>query len=176
MVLRHYGVPTRLLDWSMSPYVAAYFATCSDDTRYGEIWTFDEPLYEERGKQQWLQCPETTKDGSGNHEQFKAELTEFIPEEPCDWVICAFYPAGFPRQNAQKSAYTLTARFGRDHAKAIARLLVDPCRYDLYLIPSALKVTVRTRLREHHDIWRGSLFPDAAGAAETARAVFRNKP
>src|SRR5438046_3200468 len=40
MVLRHYGVPTRLLDWSWSPFVAAYFSA-QDDTKDGEIWSFD---------------------------------------------------------------------------------------------------------------------------------------
>ncbi len=52
MVLRHYGVPTRLLDWSMSPYVAAYFAVSSDNAEDGEIWSFDRRLYEQKGKQQ----------------------------------------------------------------------------------------------------------------------------
>src|SRR5256885_3081601 len=45
MVLRHYEVPTRLLDWSLSPYVAAYFATCCHDETDGEIWSFDHDLY-----------------------------------------------------------------------------------------------------------------------------------
>lgn len=52
MVLRHYKVPTRLLDWSMSPYVAAYFASRHNDTEDGEIWSFDESLYEKEGAKQ----------------------------------------------------------------------------------------------------------------------------
>src|SRR5437870_5882466 len=49
MVLRHYGVPTRLLDWSASPYVAPYFAVSCDDESDGEVWSFDEPEYETKG-------------------------------------------------------------------------------------------------------------------------------
>jgi FRG domain len=62
MVLRHYGVPTRLLDWSLSPDVAAYFAVCCHDEVDGEIWSFSEPDYETLGKEQWGKWPETTTD------------------------------------------------------------------------------------------------------------------
>ena len=40
MVLRHHGVPTRLLDWSASPYVATHFAVSCHDELDGEIWSF----------------------------------------------------------------------------------------------------------------------------------------
>jgi len=131
MVLRHYGVPTRLLDWSISPYVAAYFAACDHDGEAGEIWSFDEPQYEVVGQKQWAQWPETTSDGSGDPSKFAGGMTAFLPEEPPDWFICAFY-TGFPRQDARSNRGCLRS--------------------------SA--------------IWRGSLFPDSAGAADTARTVF----
>jgi FRG domain len=47
-LMQHYGVPTTLLDWSFSPYIAAYFAVASfrDREADGAVWFFDE-LYVE---------------------------------------------------------------------------------------------------------------------------------
>jgi hypothetical protein len=167
MVLRHYGVPTRLLDWSRSPYTATYFACCWDDDNDGEIWCFDEPAYEEAGKQQWKKWPMTTTDRSGDDAKFDAKLTAFSPDPP-DWFIAAFY-TGFPRQDAQSGAYTMTAHFDRDHAFSIKEILPDKYQRHLYIVPSRIKKVLRPILRERHNVWRGSLFPDSAGAAETVR-------
>jgi len=173
MVLRHYGVPTRLLDWSTSPHVAAYFAAQEPDIEDGEIWSFNEPLYETGpGPEQWKTWRQTTRDRSGDGPKFDATLTAFTVEEPPDWFTCNYYPAGFPRQNAQEGAYTMTARLGRDHAEAIAHLFGDPKQYRLYVVRTTLKAKLRTLLRENHGIWRGSLYPDSGGAAETASTVF----
>ena len=50
MVLRHYSVPTRLLDWSMSPYIAAYFAVHDHDMSDAEIWAFDTIVMKRRAR------------------------------------------------------------------------------------------------------------------------------
>jgi hypothetical protein len=168
MVLRHYGVPTRLLDWSLSPWVATYFAVHKNDDQDGELWYFDEPLYEEVGKEQWKKWPETKLNGS-----FVAGLTAFTTDEPPDWFICSFYNRSFPRQFAQSGAYTMTAQFNRDHAKVIANLFKNPSCHHLYIINAKLKPILLKMLHEKHGIWRGSLYPDSAGAAETAHTVFQ---
>jgi hypothetical protein len=176
MVLRHNHVPTRLLDWTLSPWVAAFFAceedNAADDEGDGAIWCFDQDRYEVEGREQWSRWPETCRLEEGKKPEFDYSLTAFLVEEPPDWFVCYFYPPGFPRQRAQQGFYSMTARFGRDHAESIGVLLGEPTYYHRYVIDRSLKSVVLERLRTDWGLTRASLYPDPAGAADWARLVF----
>ena len=81
----------------------------------------------------------------------------------------------FPWRKAQSGLFSFTARFGSDHADSIANLLVEDSYYRLYRFPAELKPALRRTLRQKHGIWRGSMYPDSAGAAETAKDVFKQE-
>ena len=79
--------------------------------------------------------------------RFSAALTAFTVDEPKPWVVCYFYRefSGFPRQRAQRAAFTLTPGLGRDHAEAIMELFKhDVSRSHLYIVPAELKRELKT--------------------------------
>lgn len=175
MILQHYGIPTRLLDWSDSPWVALYFAVMDNDNEDCEVWAFNYTLYGEAGSEQWKKWPENTVDGSGNRYKFDAKLTAFCLKEPQPWIICSIYPNGFLRQDAQHGLYTMTARFGIDHGLMLKELLKDLIQFHVYVIKAELKYTLRQILRDEYKIDHGSLFPESEGVAEIAKCKLFSK-
>jgi hypothetical protein len=52
-LMQHYGAPTRLLDWTASPYVAAYFAVESGNQSDGLIWVLNDWALGDRMQEQY---------------------------------------------------------------------------------------------------------------------------
>jgi hypothetical protein len=127
MVLRHYDVPTRILDWSLSPHVAAFFAAETCETADGEIWAFDEPLYECEGRKQWDVGPPVTRKG-----EFHPQYTMFMPNLGLiDWFVCAFIcgaPSHAKTLNVVHSPLRRTSKWiTRTTLSAFSRLPIGAC-------------------------------------------------
>ncbi len=131
--LRHHGFPTPLLDWSRSPYVAAYFAFAKASTQKVSIYVFAEQ-------------PENVKVRGASGP-----------------AIYSFGPLvrSHRRHFLQQSTYTICARFelppagdtGWKFASHEDVFLQNDAHQDLlwkFVIPSAERITVLRHLEEYN--------------------------
>jgi len=169
MVLQHYGVPTRLLDWSLSPYVSAFFAVDDDESLDGELWCLHYDTYMSRTSEQWAQYPQIPAN-TPIESIYEMVFDQKIPNP--DFFVCVFDYLSHHRIDAQQGLFSLTGSFGKDHAKSIRTLFANnTSNFHRYIIKSNLKKAIKQKLYDDYEIWLGSLFPDTPGIAEALKSI-----
>ena len=132
-VLQHFGAPTRLLDWTASPWVAAYFACIHSQNEDGVIWMFDSEVLTRSANDRWSSL------GIARLEDGSVDLNAAaFRDPPLDWIVRLDYPLPFPRIEAQQGCFTLTGAWNAKHDEAISRLVPTEHRRKV-VVPANLK-------------------------------------
>jgi len=113
-VMQHYGVPTRLLDWTTSFWTAVYFACSGSPGEQAKLWYYRRDLFaEQRERMPWL------KDLIEPSVRSKAEPN--VLEAPgaliaeLDWGLT-------PRMHGQFGLHTVSSDILADHETLIKAL------------------------------------------------------
>ncbi len=153
--MQHFGAPTRLLDWTVSPYVALYFAVSDLASVPGAIWLFHAgKLFQELKKQfPGRQIPPIPSDYSDLF--FDSNSPE----------VC--FPFTLPRYNErmarQSGRFTVCGRILSNHGDMIENILCYlPTNVLKLIILDTLKHPFLKRLR-YMQINSSTLFPGLDG-------------
>jgi hypothetical protein len=160
-LMQHHGAPTRLLDWSYSPYVALYFAVTSEPAHDAALWYFD-------GDANWMAIAarlQVPTDATFDYQVLPAaRLTR--PEDAEPFLFSAIMKMRSAREIAQQGAFTFCDHLLADHQEALVRQL--PQRCGKIRIPAALKHEFWARLRKMN-ITPSALFPGVDGVCLAIR-------
>jgi len=110
-VMQHHGAPTRLLDWTLSPFVAAYFAVESAWDRDGAIWLFHATALD-------IVMRKAFPDFD------RSSLPALVFNEDAPEVVQVWHPNPQTlRMSTQQGCFTVAANPLTSHEHAIARLI-----------------------------------------------------
>ena len=168
---QHHGVPTRLLDWSYSPLVAAHFATIGDQRVDRVIWRLDwKRMHREFGFPELALLIEDLQRLIGEDHEFTPWrlIAEGRKAKP---FACMIEP---PTLDARISAQTATFTLCSDTAHSFDEFLAKHGLADA-LTRFVIPITSIDRVRDQLDLAgmdERRLFPDLDGVAAQMRRYY----
>lgn len=148
-VMQHYGVPTRLLDWTTDFWIAVYFACTGNPDEDGELWIYDRAIFDS-DPMSW--------NGNILLREFDERLT--------------------PRMEQQSGQHTVSSEILADHAPLLHDLssqhefdqgLVEARRFRRVAIAQASKEKVIRFLGDQMNVTASTVFPDLEGLGRFLR-------
>lgn len=114
-LMRHLGIPTRLLDWTESVWIAAYFACTDAADQDGCVWAFCRPQFELRADAAYK--GETQRATAAHYPANDRPI--LLDEEYSPWVSQLMIEPSFPNMLRQQGFFTTGGRLDVDHWHAI---------------------------------------------------------
>lgn len=163
-IMRHYGAPTRLLDWTYSPYVAAYFAVEQFMETDGAIWRLNE-----------YGVGSNVLHRFSNYEEPFTERREYFLSSTNPFeVMFIDSPQRSERMIAQQGVFSICRNVVGHHGKILSAL--EDSRPKLIMqkliIPAGLKREFLDRLRLMN-VTASSLFPGLEGLGRSIGELVR---
>lgn len=189
-VMRHHGVPTRILDWSRSPFIAAYFA-CESGSEPGAVWCVDRSVLSSQMGSAHEGYSDFNKflSSTASVDDRKAMEAALYNESASHLITIVDTNFLTDRMERQQGLFSFSNLPHLDHAKEIADALsiVRPQAFLKILIP---KHRVHGQVPKHDLIDRKrkfmhqlqlmnvtgfSLFPDLDGIGRYCTDIVRHK-
>lgn len=171
-IMRHHGAPTRLLDFTYSPYMAAYFALKegrADRAIRGRVWAIRVRWIEEWaiaifGKDgiERRNADPTRNDGTFMPMYMDAPWRDFVFNES------PLYIGGNPRLMQQQGTFLCVGNVEKSFEANISAMagVLDDANVRLYCFEMDTAECARTLQSLHrHGLNEGNLFPDLDGFA-----------
>jgi hypothetical protein len=159
-VMQHYGVPTRLLDWTSDFWTAVYFACAGDPSKEAELWLYDRGIFHD----QWVsEFASLLQPSDPNHPSKEPRLLL----QRGGNLIVELDPQITPRMKQQSAHHTLGSDVFADHCPLLAQRArsgtsINNC-FRRVLIAAGCKEKALRFLQDQRRITAGTIFPDVEG-------------
>jgi len=170
--MQHYNAPTRLLDWSKSPYVALYYSVEDLSGKDGALFTFD------AGHLTFVKTTRSRDNNTHwvahNFQQLIKSLSDAEYEKTIMVVSC---PKPTDRMVAQQSSFTVCTEILSDHDVFADEIVFSRVHggeghsiVQKYIVPSRFKPKFLANL-EMMNITANTLFPGIDGLGKSIREL-----
>jgi len=171
-IMQHYNAPTRLLDWSKSPYVALYFAVEDLSSENGAFYTFDaghlnfvKEVRYRSSESDWVRNDMLQLGKSLNNEAYEKTIMVVGCPRPTNRMV------------AQQSSFTVCTELLSDHDVFSNNMVFSGVRggegksiVQKFTIPHELKSVFLQNL-EKMNITANTLFPGIDGLGRSIKEL-----